>query len=654
MASKHLLLAALLALGALSWAAPASAAPSLPMIYPLDHPPAVTSTFGTYRIGHHHAGLDLVTGGDESVAVIAAADGEIYRVRRSHSGYGRSVYVRHPGGWTTVYGHMSAFAPTLAGHVREREAKVGEYPLAFNLAEPIPVKAGDPLGLVGTSGTDLVHLHFELRKGGVPVNPLRRGLKIPDTQAPEIARLLAMPREASAHVEGDQADRIYPVRRGRLAQPVVIGGDVGLMVEVNDHIDGDDRDLSPWSIELRVDGRRRHRTRYDRVSYGKKDKAHVELDFEPGRRARREGVFNKLFREGPAVRGHDQRPPPDLSDLRPGDHKAEIIARDAAGNVSRLKFTLRVAPATPPCQWRRAKRIDAKAATVEAPARLWRGRRVVIPAPGLCEGERPEIAVTLDGVPVQAVAVSRLEGAPAVAVTLPEGQGGRLEIGLRREGKPVRHVIQVWPVAPEVQVEMDGAAQGGLPLRLQPRADALFFPYATELTVSPPPAVPGLEAVSATHNLSNAWWPTRSVQEIALRLPPGVDPRGVGVYLGDVDRWWYLGGGLEGAWMKGYTVHLGAFALMRDAVSPEISPPTVRPHPGGARLVVPVTDTGAGVSSVAVTVDGRPVYPEWMSSYQQAVWRPWSPLRPGAHQVEVEARDRVGNVRRWSGAVSWP
>ncbi|MFN3201077.1 MAG: M23 family metallopeptidase [Bradymonadia bacterium] len=632
----------------LFWVGSAGAkAPSLPMVYPLDHPPAVTSTFGTYRIGHHHAGLDLVTGGDESVAVLAAADGEVYRIRRSHSGYGRSVYVRHPGGWTTVYGHLSAYVPQLATLVKAREQKVGDYPLAFNLEEPIPVKAGEALGLVGTSGTDLVHLHFELRKGGVPVNPLRRGLKIPDTQAPRIARLLAMPREASAHVAHDQADRIFMVRKGRISAPVVIGGDVGLMVEVNDRIDGSTRDLSPWSVELKVDGKRRHLTRYDRVSYGKKDKAHVELDFEPGRRARREGLFNKLFREGPHVRVHRKGPPPDLVDLAPGDHEALIIARDAAGNTSKLKFTLRVVPAKPPCPWSLSKAAPGEGTLVDAPERLWRGRRVVVPLPGACGGAEQQLKVRWRGAPLEGATLSRLEDEPALAVTLPEGEGGDLDIGYLRDGKPVRHRIEVLPVSPE------GTFESG-PVRFAVGSKALFLPYATERVEGPQPVVNGLEAVTPIQRLTNRWWPTRSGSAIGIRLPSTADPSGVGVYLGEGDRWWYLGGAQEAGWITGYTVHLGPFALMRDVARPTIEKPSVQPHPGGPRLVVPVTDKGSGVSSVSITVDDRPVHAEWMSGYQQAVWRSWSRMKPGDHKVTVEARDRVGHTRRWSGQVRWP
>ena len=87
----------------------------MPLEYPLQYKPQVTSTFGTYRITHHHAGLDLTTDGNETVPVVASADGSIVRIRRSHTGYGRVVYVQHGRGRMTVYAHLSGFSPTITG-----------------------------------------------------------------------------------------------------------------------------------------------------------------------------------------------------------------------------------------------------------------------------------------------------------------------------------------------------------------------------------------------------------------------------------------------------------------------------------------------------------------------------------------------------------
>ena len=191
------------------------------LLYPLDHPPEVTAVFGAYRLTHHHAGLDLGTGGDDTIKVLAADAGRVYRIRRSHNGYGRAAYIRHADGRITVYAHMSAFAARLAAEELDAEDHTGKY--GVDLRVDLPVVRGEPLGWVGTAGTDLVHLHFELRDGD-PENPLTSGLAIPDTQAPRILTLLARPRAPDAHVSGGFDDAFRPFVDGRLPAPLVAGG----------------------------------------------------------------------------------------------------------------------------------------------------------------------------------------------------------------------------------------------------------------------------------------------------------------------------------------------------------------------------------------------------------------------------------------------
>ena len=70
---------------------------------------------------------------------------------RRPGGYGREVRISHGGGFMSLYGHMS-----------EIVAQPGSY-----------VRAGQLIGYVGSSGLSTgPHLHFEVRQGGTPVNPL--------------------------------------------------------------------------------------------------------------------------------------------------------------------------------------------------------------------------------------------------------------------------------------------------------------------------------------------------------------------------------------------------------------------------------------------------------------------------------------------------
>lgn len=115
----------------------------------------MTSTFGprkhpilgTVRI---HKGVDWAA--PVGTPVFAAFDGEI-AFQGDGGDYGNLVRISHPDGRETRYAHMSRFA------IKDGVGK--------------PVKAGDMIGYIGTTGLSTgPHLHFELYQGGTAVDPL--------------------------------------------------------------------------------------------------------------------------------------------------------------------------------------------------------------------------------------------------------------------------------------------------------------------------------------------------------------------------------------------------------------------------------------------------------------------------------------------------
>jgi murein DD-endopeptidase MepM/ murein hydrolase activator NlpD len=126
-----------------------------PFAMPLNYG-RVSSPFG-YRIhpvtGEHlfHTGVDLTA--PIGTPVVAASPGTVQFVG-SDSGYGKHVVVRHAGGYTSYYAHLSAFASGL---------RVGA-----------KVSAGQLLGAVGQTGVATgPHLHFEVRRNNQPTDPLK-------------------------------------------------------------------------------------------------------------------------------------------------------------------------------------------------------------------------------------------------------------------------------------------------------------------------------------------------------------------------------------------------------------------------------------------------------------------------------------------------
>src|ERR1051326_1030338 len=85
-------------------------------VVPTDSSLKIAGNFGEIRPNHFHAGLDVKTGGREGTYVLAAADGYVSRFKISPFGYGKCLYITHPNGFVTVYGHLQR----MYGKIAER------------------------------------------------------------------------------------------------------------------------------------------------------------------------------------------------------------------------------------------------------------------------------------------------------------------------------------------------------------------------------------------------------------------------------------------------------------------------------------------------------------------------------------------------------
>lgn len=119
--------------------------------------PAGVTSYGNWQQGPRttrslfmHEGVDLVA--PTGTPVQAAADGVV--VGAGPNGrYGNWIRIDHAGKLSTVYGHLSGFAPGIAAGT--------------------PVLRGEVIGYVGSTGRSTgSHLHFELLTDGKPVNPI--------------------------------------------------------------------------------------------------------------------------------------------------------------------------------------------------------------------------------------------------------------------------------------------------------------------------------------------------------------------------------------------------------------------------------------------------------------------------------------------------
>ena len=168
---------------------------------PLKGPLLVTGTFGELRSDHYHAGIDFRAAVGTPVYAVQA--GYVSRVVIKGGGYGQAIYVDHPDGYRSVYGHLEVLSPELLDTVRARQYATESFAqdLSFD-SLAYPVIRGQRIGGVGNRGHSFgPHLHFEMREidGDAPVNPLAFGLAVPDRRPPRIRSLRVYELAATGH-----------------------------------------------------------------------------------------------------------------------------------------------------------------------------------------------------------------------------------------------------------------------------------------------------------------------------------------------------------------------------------------------------------------------------------------------------------------------
>jgi murein DD-endopeptidase MepM/ murein hydrolase activator NlpD len=145
--------ARVMALATIAEPIPAAPAPAPPVTDPEGYAwpvrGRIVRAFGDEPNGGRSDGIDIRVA--EGTFVLAARGGTVAYAGSEIRGYGRMLLLAHAGGFTTVY-------------ARNRELLVG-------VGER--VRRGQPIATVGSADVGGPRLHFQLRSGGVPLDPAR-------------------------------------------------------------------------------------------------------------------------------------------------------------------------------------------------------------------------------------------------------------------------------------------------------------------------------------------------------------------------------------------------------------------------------------------------------------------------------------------------
>lgn len=320
---------------------------------PLDIPLYLSGNFAEMRRNHFHTGIDIKTQGVEGQTVRAVEDGVVSRINISPWGYGHAVYIDHPNGYTTVYGHLSALAPKLKNAAREKQYADKSFSVDFTPDPPIEVKRGEKIALSGnTGGSGGPHLHFEIRRTTTehPLNPLLFNFDIKDNISPTIRGVRFHPLSDTSLVNGAGEAKSFVVLGSagsyhlKAGQTITVYGAFGISLHALDFLNGYPNKCGIYRLELEVDGKNICTQEFDSLDFATVRNINAYKDYEVFKNNNwhyhksyvEPGNHLDIYHPFPAGRGI-------LNFPTDGLHHAVYKATDAYGNVSTLAFDFRSA-----------------------------------------------------------------------------------------------------------------------------------------------------------------------------------------------------------------------------------------------------------------------------------------------------------------------
>lgn len=342
---------------------------------------------GEIRSDHFHAGVDIKALQGVGSPVYATGDGYVSRVGVSPTGYGNVLYVTHPNGETSVYGHLNAFAPQIARWVRAQQYAKQSFRVDLYPAKgQFPVAKGERIAFLGNTGSSGgPHLHFEIRDAqGRSRNLIaQKVFQVADRVPPVVSRILLYEVDSVRGVpfrtlRQSVAVRMQPDGTAVPEDSVLRLGRRGyLAYEVIDYKDGKSNTMGVYALRQRVDGEVNFSFAIDRLDFATTGYVNAFVDYPENHRARRTSVLrawvsphNRLAVYGPERKTADGT----ISVADGGPRRVETFVTDDAGNSTRLRFRIErgtvadtEVPPGEPVLWWNGRTFDLSGAQVAIP-----------------------------------------------------------------------------------------------------------------------------------------------------------------------------------------------------------------------------------------------------------------------------------------------
>ena len=267
----------------------------------------LSGNFGELRPNHFHAGFDLKTNQKEGLAVHAVADGYVSRIKISTFGNGKTIYITHANGYTSVYGHLQRATDSIEDfikktHYQEQSFEIEKYLKPGELV----VKKGQIIALSGNSGaSEGPHLHFEFRDNITEniINPMLFGFDkfLKDSKKPIIYNIYVYPLDNESLVNQSKRPLLLNLTLQKdgtyLADKVVANGKIGFGINTFDYDDVSFNKNGVYKVQTFYNGIPNFSYQFDTYSFDEMRYVNALIDYPMYKKTQQR--VQKLFMKSP-------------------------------------------------------------------------------------------------------------------------------------------------------------------------------------------------------------------------------------------------------------------------------------------------------------------------------------------------------------------
>ena len=274
---------------------------------PLDIPMQLSGNFGELRPNHFHAGFDLRTQQKEGLKVYAVADGYVSRIKISTFGNGKTIYINHPNGYTSVYGHLKMANGEIERFIKKTHYKEESFEIEmFFKPDEMVVKKGDIIAFSGNTGaSEGPHLHFEFRdsKTEFIINPMLFGFNtfLKDTKKPIVSGVYVYPLDAKTTVNNSKRPLLLNVSLQKdgtyLSDKVVANGAIGFGISAYDSDDVSFNNNGVYKVQSFYNGKPNFGYEFNTYSFD--DMRYINALIDYSRYKKMQQRVQKLFMKTP-------------------------------------------------------------------------------------------------------------------------------------------------------------------------------------------------------------------------------------------------------------------------------------------------------------------------------------------------------------------